>query len=72
MSGRPHWLPGSLWLGKAIHEWVVQAFPDQEMAARWAAEDGARRIWQVYIPEDTKTYRGFTIPASHGIREVSP
>lgn len=32
--------PGQVWLGIKRGEWPVEAFPDEDMAQRWASQGG--------------------------------
>jgi hypothetical protein len=77
---RPHWLPEEIWLGIEVGKWPVQAFPSQDMAARWAAEGkqdtpiqvgDRRRIFRVSIPADTETFEAEKIPATTRLKAVT-
>lgn len=72
-SRRPHWLPEEVWLGIEIGKWPIQAFPSEQMAARWAADGepdtpvksgDRRRIFMVKIPTATEIFEVEKVPAT--------
>ena len=77
---RPHWLPEEVWLGVEIGCWPIQAFPSQEMAARWSAEGkpdtpmqvgDRRRIFRVTVPADVEVFESEKVPATTRLKAAS-
>lgn len=72
-----HFLPREIWCGIEVGAWPIKAFPSEQMARNWAAEQPedvgskrARRIWRLDIPDDVEVFRVAPIPATTSMEAV--